>query len=97
MIRGYGHTGMLGCRDPEMLGFQDTRVLEIQRYLDAGILGCCDREKGGRAGFRDARMSGYMGATMHPYILGPLGYRVVTGIWGCQDDRRPQGLKIIRG
>lgn len=52
------------CMDTEMLVYQDAKVLWIQRHLDAGIPGCRDAviERNGDPGFRDARISGYVGA-----------------------------------
>lgn len=46
-----------------MLGYQDRRVLGIQGYLDTEILGSRGAviERHGDAGFRDARVSGYVG------------------------------------
>jgi hypothetical protein len=63
---------MPGCRDTEMLGYQDTRVLGTQGYLDTGILGSRDAviKRNGDAGFRDARVSGYVGVCM-------------LELWGC--------------
>lgn len=60
-----------------MLGYQDTRVLGIQQYLDAGMLGYKDAviERWGCwiQGCQDVRICG----CWYTRILGVLGCRVV--------------------